>query len=225
MVLMTRPQPDFTSLPGLVSDMSLAGLSIRRLAGMTRNIHIGDKRRAEFMAGRLCAAWALEALCVEAVFPLPSQGRLPVWPSGILGSISHCDSLAVCIAAMQTRYCALGIDVESLIEPGIACEIRHSIASEGELQSLAGAMPLSLPGQCHGLTQLFSAKEALYKALFPLTGRFQNFGAAEFCGYQVGRLMLRLTHDWAPCWPLGTIIGVSQFWVANRVISIASIPA
>jgi len=69
------------------------------------------------------------------------------------------------------------------------------------------------------LTQLFSAKEALYKALFPSVAHFQDFDAASFCGHEPGAVLLRLIHDWSSCWPADTLIRVHQGWFGHVVVS------
>jgi enterobactin synthetase component D len=178
------------------------------------------KRRIEFMAGRICAARSLREMGVIAEFPLPVKDRLPVWPSGVLGSISHCATMAVAMTARRIRYCALGIDVESLIAPDVALEIQQCICCDEELIS----MGKHIPCQVQSLTLLFSAKEALYKALFPLVRQFKDFHAAELCNFDSGSVVLRLTHDWNSCWCAGTKIRVRYVWLGLVVISAVCIP-
>ena len=156
------------------------------------------KRRAEFLAGRLCAAGSLREMGIAADFPLPVKDRLPVWPSGVLGSISHCATLAVAITAVKSRYRALGIDVESLMDSATARNIWRSVCGHEVLTGLERCLSC----RTRSLTLLFSAKDALYLALFPLTGRFKVFHAAEFRGCEAGAVVLRLTRDWTP-WRAG----------------------
>jgi enterobactin synthetase component D len=179
------------------------------------------RRRIEFMAGRICAARSLREMGVGAEFPLPVKDRLPVWPSDVLGSISHCATMAVAMTARKTRYCALGIDVEPLIAPNVALEIQQCICCNEELIGMEKHMPC----QVRSLTLLFSAKEALYKALFPLVGQFKDFHAAELCEFDVGSVVLRLTHDWNACWRVGTKIRVRYAWLGLVVVSVVCIPA
>ena len=49
-----------------------------------------QKRRREFATGRHCARSALGALGVGPAPILPGQAGAPQWPSGIVGSITHC---------------------------------------------------------------------------------------------------------------------------------------
>jgi len=176
---------------------------------------MGVKRRAEFLAGRLCAAWSLRMMGVAAPFPLPVHDRLPIWPSNVVGSISHCNSLAVALTAPRSEYRAVGIDVESLINTPTASEMRRLVGCDEEWVRLEKHVPC----QQQALTQLFSAKEALYKALFPSVGHFKDFDAARFCNYESGTLLLRLTHDWSSCWPADTHVRVHQGWLGQVLVS------
>ncbi|MDR1063132.1 MAG: 4'-phosphopantetheinyl transferase superfamily protein [Azoarcus sp.] len=178
------------------------------------------KRRTEFVAGRICAARSLRKMGIVAEFPLPMQDRLPAWPSGVLGSISHCATMAVAMTAMKSKYCALGVDVESLIDFDVAPEIQQSVCRDEELSGLERYVPC----RARSLTVLFSAKEALYKALFPLIGKFEDFRAAELRTCEAGSLVLRLTHDWAACSRAGTKIRVRYAWLGRVVVSTVFIP-
>jgi len=179
------------------------------LAGM------GSKRKTEFLSGRLCAAQSLEAMGVRAPFPLPVCDRLPVWPVGVVGSISHCNSMALAITAHTSDYQALGVDAELLLDIRGSSEIRNQIGCDHEWSRLEKYTTC----QRHAVTRLFSAKEALYKALFPSIGHFKDFDAAKFSGYKHGAMFLQLTHDWAPCWPKGRLIKVHQCRFGQTVIS------
>lgn len=181
---------------------------------------MSDKRRAEFVAGRLCAARALSRSGVPAEFPLRADGRLPIWPPGVLGSISHCASMAAAMTATANRYCALGVDVEHLIDPGVAEAIQPEICRRDELEGLEKHTPC----QAEAVTLLFSAKEALYKALFPQTGCFKDFHSAELHACGTRSLILKLTCDWTPRWPAGMPVQVNYAWVGQVLVSAVCIP-
>lgn len=178
------------------------------------------KRCAEFVAGRLCADQSLRRLGVPAEFPLPAPSRLPLWPAGTLGSISHCSSLAVAAAARKSEYRALGVDVETLISPKVAKDIQSSIAREDELIALEKHVPC----RWRSMTMLFSAKEALFKALYPQTGRFMDFDAAQCHDCRDGWLDLCLIRDWSSQWRTGTKVRVRHAWIGDTVIAAACIP-
>jgi enterobactin synthetase component D len=159
------------------------------------------KRQRDYLLGRHCAASAL----ADAGYPGPAwlpagQDKLPVWPTGWLGSISHAGRGAVAAVAREDSCELLGIDMEGLIERSMAADISHLVASRDELELMQGL------GIERGLALLFSAKEALYKALFPKVRQFFDFTAAQAVALD-DRLVLRLTVDWAP-WPKGTLMPV-----------------
>jgi enterobactin synthetase component D len=126
-------------------------------------------RKQEFIAGRYCAIQAAKniGLTIESL-PRAST-REPIWPLGITGSISHSKQMAISCISKSSDYLSLGIDSEELIKPKIASEVAATIGTQDELAFLA-SLDFSF-----GLTVMFSAKEALYKALFPLARTFIDF--------------------------------------------------
>lgn len=126
-------------------------------------------RLAEFTAGQLCARRALQQLGWNETAPARS-GRVPVWPRGVVGSISHDDRLACAVAAEDSGCSGIGVDMATLLSPALARQLSGKI--------LAAAEPAaSWPGLTHAcaITLAFSAKESVYKALYPQYGRFVDF--------------------------------------------------
>lgn len=140
-----------------------------------------QKRKAEFIAGRYCARTALAQLddhsdtANEDVAIGIGASREPLWPQGFVGSITHTQGYASAVVAHQHKVRALGVDSEAWIEPGRAGNISQQILTPRE--SHAGHMHL-LGSQQHYLTLVFSAKESLFKCLFPVVHRFFDFHAA-----------------------------------------------
>lgn len=130
-------------------------------------------RRREFATGRACARRALAAAGLAVGPVLRGERRAPRWPEGAVGSITHSDGWCAAAAAPGARWAGVGLDIEPwqpLSERALA-----RIASERERAALA-ALPGGTP---HWGIALFSAKETLYKALFPVTGLFLAFREAE----------------------------------------------
>lgn len=125
------------------------------------------KRQAAHLAGRWCAARALEASGCNRELQEPCVGQAPVWPKGMLGSISHSEDIAVAVAASSERYTGIGVDCETLISSSIAKQLMPLILSPNEL-------PLpNLPYDASEiLTYIFSLKESAYKALSSSHFRF-----------------------------------------------------
>ena len=123
------------------------------------------KRRNEFARGRAAARTALEALGVAAGPILVGAHREPVWPAGIVGSITHCAALAWAAVARVGQVQALGIDVEPAVAlPG---DIRERVLSSAEGDALAAVAGTDTVG--------FGAKECIHKAIHPATGVWLDF--------------------------------------------------
>jgi 4'-phosphopantetheinyl transferase EntD len=122
-------------------------------------------RRREFTAGRACAREALRRLGVKGHALLPGVRRAPVWPAGIVGSITHCAGFCAAAVARAERLSGIGLDAEE-VRP-LPAEIVALVGRADELEELrTGAAPWTR----HGALLLFSAKESVYKAWYPLTG-------------------------------------------------------
>lgn len=134
----------------------------------------GDGRRREFTAGRSAARRALSALGRPAA-PIPAGGdRAPVWPEGVVGSISHCETLCLAAVASAQTYWAIGIDVEPA--EALPEEILDTVCSPAEIAWLETRRTAE-----RGLwaRAIFSVKECAYKCQYPVTGRLIDFHAFE----------------------------------------------
>lgn len=132
------------------------------------------RRRREFAAGRACARAALRELGLPEA-PLPrGPGRWPLWPAGAVGSISHCRIHCAAAAAPAARYAGLGLDLEQTgrVRPPLVRRICTE-AEAARLDAWRGA------GVADPLALVFSAKEAFYKAVHPLTGARLGFRDVE----------------------------------------------
>lgn len=169
------------------------------------------KRKTEYLAGRTCAAAALQAAgCDNPAPPGMDEERLPIWPSGWLGCITHSNGRAIAAVAGAAQSRVLGIDVEKLIDPVLVDGIGALVTLEGELAMLTGRIFGDAPGYSlsQALTILFSAKESLYKALYPDVRRFMDFSAARINAWVPGLLDLLLVEDWHPAWRAGSVLQV-----------------
>lgn len=133
-----------------------------------------EKRKWEFRAGRHCARCALGALGVPEAAILIGSDRAPLWPAGVVGSITHTGAgsraFAAAVVARASEVRALGVDAE-LAEPlGENLLPRVLVPAEQ-------AFVDTLDGRERGLIAMlyFSAKEAFYKCQYPLTQRFLGF--------------------------------------------------
>ncbi len=132
------------------------------------------KRQIEFLCGRLCVKRALESLgFLKPIPPVPmDQDRIPIWPSGLMGSISHTDRLATAVVGRRSNVIWLGIDVERRMREVTEPFIQQVCSEADELTDLAVAHPSSRE---EALTVIFSAKESVYKAMAPMDQRRLGF--------------------------------------------------
>jgi 4'-phosphopantetheinyl transferase EntD len=140
-------------------------------AAMARAV---PRRRGEFAAGRACARAALARLGLPAVPILPGPRGAPQWPPGVVGTITHCDGYRAAAVAHARDVLTLGLDAEpdGPLPGGVLDAV--SLAEERDrLPGLAAAAP-----QVPWDRLLFCAKEAVYKAWFPLAGRWLGFEEA-----------------------------------------------
>jgi 4'-phosphopantetheinyl transferase EntD len=136
------------------------------------------KRRREFATGRGCARLALGRLGVPVVaIPSGPHGE-PLWPAGIVGSITHCAGFRACAAARLESVITIGIDAEP--NAALPDGVLEAVAHGPELELLDHPRPApGGPDRVDLPRLLFSAKEAVYKAWFPLTGRMLGFDQVE----------------------------------------------
>jgi 4'-phosphopantetheinyl transferase EntD len=134
-----------------------------------------EKRRREFATGRYCARTALGALGVPPAPILRGEAGAPLWPPGIVGSITHCAGYRAAAVARACDVLTIGIDAEpdqSLTDAVL--ELVSLPAERARLRDLGTAAP----GICWDRL-LFSAKETVYKAWFPLARRWLGFADAD----------------------------------------------
>lgn len=137
------------------------------------------KRKSEFLAGRYAAQQIMKKLGVEKVNIRIGEHRSPVWPDPFIGSITHTARQAICAVARHIDYQYIGIDLENWITLDVGKAIKDSIIQPSE-EKILSALPLLFE---QALTLAFSAKESLFKALYPFVGDYFAFDAAEI--YQV----------------------------------------
>ena len=130
------------------------------------------KRRNEFVTVRHCARIALGEIGVAPVPILKGEKGEPCWPDGVVGSLTHCDGFRGAVVARQGEIRSVGIDAEP-----------HDVLPRGVLDAISLPIERSqlstLPTGLHWDRILFCAKEATYKAWFPLTHRWLGFEDAH----------------------------------------------
>ncbi|HEX4700719.1 MAG TPA: 4'-phosphopantetheinyl transferase superfamily protein [Pseudonocardiaceae bacterium] len=128
-----------------------------------------EKRRREVTSARTCARRALTRLGIAAAPILKGPKGEPLWPAGVVGSITHTTGYYAAAVAYASKIRSIGVDAEV-----------HGVLPDGVLGHVAYGPELDwLAGRDHSTVWwdrlLFSAKESVYKAWFPLTGRWLGF--------------------------------------------------
>lgn len=130
------------------------------------------KRRNEFVTVRHCAREALRQIGVPPAPILKGDKGEPCWPDGVVGSLTHCEGFRGAAVARTGAVRSVGIDAEP-----------HGVLPDGVLEAIS--LPAErtelrgLPAGLHWDRILFCAKEATYKAWYPLTRRWLGFEDAH----------------------------------------------
>jgi 4'-phosphopantetheinyl transferase EntD len=120
---------------------------------------VSDKRRRDFTLGRACAHHALAALgCREAVVGM-GEGGAPLWPAGVVGSITHTKGYAAALVADARHFSGVGLDAERV--GGVTENLWPRLFDIAERDHLLALDPINRHTMA---TLFFSAKEAFYKA-------------------------------------------------------------
>ena len=153
-----------------------------------------EKRLAEFAAGRRAAHQAMERLDLTTRTVAHGPDRAPVWPRGVVGSITHSDTHCLAVVAAATSYIALGLDLEDDRDlPGDLIEVVCTPAERGWLS----VQPDEMRGRLARL--IFSAKECAYKAQFSVTRELIGFEAFEITpDLETGQFEATFTQDVLP---------------------------
>ena len=133
------------------------------------------KRQAEFLAGRYSAISALKALGINCSNIAIGKHRSPVWPDSITASITHTTTISICAASKKGSCRYLGIDIENIMSTKLVSEIKNNVINIDE-EAILRKCSFNFS---QAFTLAFSAKESLFKALYPSVGYYFDFTAAK----------------------------------------------
>lgn len=154
------------------------------------------RRDPAFIAGRLAAHQALDTTTSHANFEiLIGERGEPIWQKDIIGSISHCKSLAIATVAKNKDYKFIGIDIEE-IERDFSSKIINRICSEQEKKWCEEN------NEKIRTLMIFSLKEAIYKALYPICKKFFGFKSVEIIYLKKGTFSVQLLEELCPELPI-----------------------
>ena len=125
------------------------------------------KRRLEFATGRASARHLIGQLVPFDAPILIGDRRAPIIPGGVLASISHCDAFVTSVATNADNIQGVGVDIES--HDRVTPDLVDALLSCSEKERLKSGRPR------RSLASYFSAKEAAFKAIHGLIGRYIDF--------------------------------------------------
>lgn len=174
------------------------------------------KRQAEYLAGRLCARACLQQLGLTPDWVTVGAHRSPVWPAGVRGSITHTAQQAICICTANPAIRALGVDLELLLDTATADSIAGQILTGTEQQLLA-----SLGGDLATfVTRVFSAKEAIFKGLYPYVQRYFGFDAVSLTKIEGEQLHFVLNQELHGIYPQGRALKLRSLDEPGQILSL-----
>jgi 4'-phosphopantetheinyl transferase EntD len=159
-----------------------------------------SERRREFGTVRHCARDALRRLGMPAVPIARDAAGAPRWPAGVVGSMTHCAGYRAAVVARAAELRSVGIDAEP--HAPLPAEVHDLVVS-------ADVVDEAIP---HWDRVVFCAKEAVYKAWFPLTLRRLDFADLATTVRRDGSFDARVRGD----------RGFSGRWLADRGLVLAA---
>jgi 4'-phosphopantetheinyl transferase EntD len=173
-------------------------------------------RRREFHTARTCARLALAELGVaEVAIPRGPAGN-PSWPPQVVGSLTHCTGFRAAAVGWRRQHRSIGIDAEpsARLPPDVLTLVADPI-EQSQLERLLACDPI-VPWD----RLLFSAKESVYKARFPLTRQWLDFGDVHVVIDRAGWFSARV-HAARPPGPEGVDVLHGRWAVAEGFLATA----
>ncbi|KOU51782.1 MULTISPECIES: 4'-phosphopantetheinyl transferase [Streptomyces] len=139
------------------------------------------KRRNDFATARACARRAMAGLGLPPVAVLHGHRGKPLWPEGIVGSLTHCHGYRAAALAREQDVLSLGIDAEP--HAPLPEGVRELVTLPAERERI-GPQAEEGSGALHWDRVLFSAKESVFKTWYPVTGVELDFLEADLTMHQ-----------------------------------------
>jgi len=148
------------------------------------------ERKNEYLCGRVLAQAVLNHH-FGLDQPITSMHEpLPIWPTHVLGSISHSQNKL--IVALSSHAVYLGIDIEHWVTSEFAQESAHLILTPSEFD-LWKSKAVDFFDFAHYVSLIFSVKESLYKAVYPTAKQYIDFLEASVTNIDFENQTLTLT--------------------------------
>ena len=177
-------------------------------------------RRRDYAMGRAAAHRALAVLGKDGGPIRRGENGEPLWPVGVVGSITHAAGQVVVAVARSENCAGVGVDLEDsrrffpeLIEHiAFGEEAERLLALEGEVQRRA-------------TVELFAAKEAIYKAFSVRVGGFFGFSSATVRPVAANQYVGALVKPLDPEYPADRTFRITTVWSGDLVVAGVSLLA
>lgn len=151
-----------------------------------------NARKSEFLAGRFLAAYIINRLGFSNLKVDVRTNRMPVWPDNIKGSISHVNRFAVCAVSACKSITRIGIDIE-LLNQETTSDLINTVMSEDEIL-FANTTGFN---SAYIFSLFFSAKESLFKALYPEVNFYFDFDAARIISIDIEEMIFTISLNYS----------------------------
>lgn len=197
-------------------DVSLEHLYPQELALISNSV---SERQKEFSTARWCARKAMEKLGYPPYPILRGMNREPLWPEGLVGSITHCFGYRAAVLAKNKYYHSIGIDAEPHLP--LPNDVIIAITSEQERKHLLDLEKYKDHLQWERI--LFSIKESIFKSWYPITHTWLDFTQANIYIDPINNVFeANLILECYKIWPYSTNIK-GKWTVSNNLIRSLSI--
>lgn len=204
--------------PHLYDDMLFEEFNIDYPDGMLVS---AKKRRREFLAGRYSAKKNLEYSKSTSHSVHTGIGRYPIFPSPYIGSISHTDNIACTAVTSAKNIKGLGIDIEKIISEKAVIDIESLVINEDEIKLVSQHKKIYR----QILTLIFSAKESIFKSLYPHVQfyfGFEYFSLQKIIPHS-NQMIFKSRKPLSESYPQEIVLTVSYFLSENWVFTIVTI--
>lgn len=173
------------------------------------------KRKNEFYSGRWSAIQCLAKKNASNLSIQIGEDRAPIWPMGIIGSISHSDQLAATLLDENTYCLAIGLDIQPISSQTLAQNLKNFILHPLEIKRFGHQFNARL------FDLIFSAKETLFKALYPSCSIFFDHQEAEVFKIDPSQntLQIRLLRSLGSCWHKNQTFVVNFDYISGELIT------
>ena len=216
MMQLDRSHPTVEVLQNLLPELIVSGGSFSSWLKSPAKMEPAQRRVAFETARQKAVEQCVERLAVAGLsrnskVPMGDGGER-LWPSGFVGSLTHKGTVVLGAIARTSLVAALGIDLERKGDGGLTAVASLIDSSQGSGRS---------KDQEITTLQSFSAKEAIFKAQYPITHRNLSFSDVHIrWSHRKGRTV----HASGSCSGAGPF-EVRLRWIREWLIAIAYLRA